>query len=111
MRVSIVYGSDNPDRALTAEMSDELFAPEAFASNLKFNAIEHRQQKSFTDPGHGKDRLELGHTVQDVDEIDPLHPLVIALVNAIDTQKASPTLRIRVHAHQWPLACAKKRSR
>ena len=39
MLVSIVYGSDNPDRALTAEISDELIAPDAFTSNLKFNAV------------------------------------------------------------------------
>ena len=36
---SALHGNDSPDRALTVEMSDELIAPVAFTSNLKFNAV------------------------------------------------------------------------
>ena len=33
------YGNVNPDRAFTAEISDELMTPVAFTSNLKFDAV------------------------------------------------------------------------
>ena len=48
MRVSDVHGNVRPDRALTAEMSDELIAPDAFTSNLKFAPVVVWPERAFT---------------------------------------------------------------
>ena len=45
---SALHGNDNPDRAFTAEISDELIAPVAFTSNLKFNAVVVCPERAFT---------------------------------------------------------------
>ena len=39
MLVAVTYGNDSPERAFTAEMSDELIEPDAFTSNLKLPAL------------------------------------------------------------------------
>ena len=43
-----LYGNVNPERAFTAEMSDEFTNPEAFTSNLKFNAVVVCPDRAFT---------------------------------------------------------------
>ena len=48
------------------------------------HVAQHWQQKGLTDRHDGKDRLELGHTVDDIDVVDPLYPLVNTLMNAVD---------------------------
>ena len=57
------------------------------------------QQKRLTDAGDRNDDLNLRDTVHDVDVINPLHALVIALVNTIDAQKTGTALRIGAFAH------------
>ena len=42
------YGNTNPDRAFTDEMSEELIAPVAFTSNLKFEAVVTCPERAFT---------------------------------------------------------------
>ena len=41
------YGNVNPDRAFTAEMSDELIPPDAFTSNRKFSAVVDCPDRAF----------------------------------------------------------------
>ena len=48
MLVTDIYGNDRPERAFTAEMSDELIAPDAFTSNLKLLASTARPERAFT---------------------------------------------------------------
>ena len=42
------YGNVNPDRAFTAEMSDELIAPDAFTSKWKLSAVVACPERTFT---------------------------------------------------------------
>ena len=48
IEVSSCYGNTNPDRAFTAEMSEELIAPDAFTSNMKFKAPVACPERAFT---------------------------------------------------------------
>ena len=41
------YGNVNPDRAFTAEISDELIAPDAFTSNWKLSAVVACPERAF----------------------------------------------------------------
>ena len=46
--MSLCYGRVSPDLALTADMSDELIAPEIFTSNLKLAAVVVCPERAFT---------------------------------------------------------------
>ena len=47
-KVVEVHGNVSPDRALTAEISDELIAPDAFTSNLKLLELTVCPERAFT---------------------------------------------------------------
>ena len=44
----VFHGNVSPDLAFTAEMSDELIAPDAFTSNLKLAAVVGCPERAFT---------------------------------------------------------------
>ena len=85
-------------------MVDELGAAIGVeAANHERETVEqqrdHRQQVGFADVFHRGHQFPLGDDIDGIDMVDPLHPILIALVHGIDADIAGQALRGRCFAH------------
>ena len=54
--------------------------------------FDHRQQIGFADLLAGSDELPLGQAIHGIDVINTFHPVLVALMHAVDADEAGPPL-------------------